>query len=148
MYEVAVFIHILAGIAWFGGGMFHQLHMNRLRASNGQEAVAAQEETFEWAEKWVFIPAPLLVLATGIIMVTVNDAWAFSQPWVYLALGLWVLEAIMGGAVAGRLVSRIKETRAAGGDLTLLVDRYLALSWIDVAILTVVLVLMVFKPGV
>jgi len=148
MYELAIFLHILAGIAWFGTGLFFQLHTNRLRSVSGGGEVADVMESFSWTEKWIFIPAPVLVLATGIVMVVSNDAWAFSQPWVYLALSLWVAEAIMGGAVGGKLLARISETRTDGGDVSSLVDRYLSLAWIDVAILTAILYLMVFKPGV
>lgn len=147
MYELTIFLHILAGIAWFGTGLFYQLHTNRLRSVSDGGEVADVMESFSWAEKWIFIPGPLLVLATGIVMVLVNDAWAFSQLWVYLALSLWVVEAIMGGAVGGKLIARISETRAGGGDVSALVDRYLSLAWIDVAILTAILYLMVFKPG-
>lgn len=42
----------------------------------------------EWLDDWIFTPAPLLVIATGITMAIMNDAWDFSQPWVYLAMGL------------------------------------------------------------
>lgn len=147
MYELLVFIHILGGLTWFGGGLFYQLHMNRLRASNGQTAVVDQFDSFAWSEKWLFLPAPLLVIATAITMVLVNDAWSFSQPWIYVSLALWVVEAIMGGAVGGRLMGRINETRERGGDVASLVDRYLSLAWIDVAILVFLLALMVFKPG-
>lgn len=147
MYELLVFIHILGGLTWFGGGLFYQLHMNRLRASNGQTAVVDQFDSFAWSEKWLFLPAPLLVIATAITMVLVNDAWSFSQPWIYVSLALWVVEAIMGGAVGGRLMGRINETRERGGDIASLVDRYLSLAWIDVAILVFLLALMVFKPG-
>lgn len=148
MYELAIFVHILAGIAWFGAGLFYQLHTSRLRAVSGHGDVAVAMESFLWTEKWIFIPAPLLVIITGIVMVVANGAWAFSQPWVYLALSLWVLEAIMGGAVGGRLLGRIQETLAGDGDPSALIDRYLSLAWIDVAILTAILVLMVFKPGI
>ncbi len=148
MYITILFVHILAGIAWFGGGLFFQLHMNRLRAADGQSAAASQLETFGWAEKWIFIPAPLLALVTGITMVATNDGWTFSQPWVYLSLVLWVVSAITGGAVGGKNLKQIMQARADGGDVTPLVDRYLSLAWIDVAILTLILFLMVFKPGV
>lgn len=147
MYELLVFIHIMGGLTWFGSGLFHQLHMNRLRASNGQAAVAAQFDSFAWSEKWIFVPAPLLVIATAITMVLVDDAWSFSQPWVYLSLALWVVAAIMGGAVGGKTMGQINETRERGGDVAPLVDRYLSLAWIDVAILVSLLALMVFKPG-
>lgn len=95
----------------------------------------------------VFIPAPLLVLATGITMVAVNDAWAFSQPWVYLTLALFVADAILAGAVGGKTIGRIQEGWSQGADVSAFVDRYLSIAWVDVAILTVILALMVFKPG-
>jgi hypothetical protein len=147
MYGLLVFVHILAAIAWFGTGLFHQLHMVRLRSVSGHADVGYQMESMSWTEKGIFIPAPLLVLATGITMVAVNDAWAFSQAWVYLSLGFWVAEAIMGGAVGGKLLGRIQEAREQGGDVSGLIDRDLSIAWVDVAILTVILVLMVFKPG-
>jgi uncharacterized membrane protein len=106
VYTTILFIHILAGLAWFGGGLFFQLHMNRLRAADGQSAAASQLETFFWSEKWIFIPAPLLALLTGITMVATNDVWGFSQPWGYLSLGLWVASAIMGAQSGARMSNR------------------------------------------
>jgi uncharacterized membrane protein len=147
MYGLLVFFHILAAIAWFGGGLFLQLHMSRLRGTAGRAEAALEIDRFTWSEKWIFIPAPLVVLATGITMVAVNDAWAFSQPWVYLALALFVADAILAGAVGGKTIGRIQEGRSRGADVSAIVDRYLSIAWVDVAILTVILVLMVFKPG-
>lgn len=147
MYQLLILVHILAAIAWFGTGLFYQLHMTRLRSVSGHGEVGSQMEWMRWTEKGIFIPAPLMVLATGIAMVAVNDAWEFTQAWVYLSLGLWVAEAVMGGAVGGKLLGRIQEAREHDGDVSVLVDRYLSIAWVDVTILTLILVLMVFKPG-
>lgn len=147
MYEIALFLHVLAGLLWVGAGIFLQLQMVRVRSAQGQAVVADQGDDFAWTDKLIFMPASLVAILTGVFMVIDNDAWEFSQVWVIVALALWVLSAIMGGAVGGRTIKQIESVRSEGGDVGPLVDRYLATTWIDVLILLGLVAMMVFKPG-
>jgi uncharacterized membrane protein len=94
----------------------------------------------------VFLPAPFLVIATGIAMVFVSDAWAFIQTWVYLAIGFFVVVLIMGGGFGDRMERRMKEAREDGRSLLDVFDRYLRLGFIEMGVIVVIIFLMVYKP--
>ena len=147
MYEIAVLIHILAGIAWLGGGLFIQLHAQRVRVAQGNEAVAAYLDSIEWTGTRWFPPASLGVLVTGLIMVATNDAWGFGQEWIYMALIFFVISGVLGGAIGNRVLKQIRQTNQEGGDLNPLLDRLVRIEWLDIIALLLIVVLMVFKPG-
>ena len=102
-------------------------------------------------EKYIYIPAPILVLLTGLTMVAVNDAWRFSQPWVYMALTLLVLAGILGGAVGSRLEKRMEslreEDRVASSDYEQVLAKTLNSGWLELALMVGLILLMVYKPG-
>ena len=151
MYELLIVIHILAGIAWVGGGLTEQLSVQQARASGGAAAADRQIVSLAWMEKFIYIPAPIIVLITGLTMVAVNDAWGFSQPWVYIALSLLVLAGILGGAVGGRLGKRIEELRGEGlvdsPEYLQTLSKVLNSSWLELVLMIGLIFLMVYKPG-
>lgn len=151
MYELLIVIHVLAGIAWVGGGLTNQLAIREARRSDGAVAADRQIVALGWMEKYIYIPAPILVLLTGLTMVAVNDAWRFSQPWVYLALTLLVLAGILGGAVGSRLEKRMEslreEDRVASSDYEQVLAKTLNSGWLELALMVGLILLMVYKPG-
>ena len=94
----------------------------------------------------VFNPAPILVVATGVIMVIVSEAWAFSQIWIYLALVLFVVALSLGAFFADRWVKQMEEAREQGRVASELFDRFLRLGAVETAILIGIVFLMVYKP--
>lgn len=151
MYEVLILIHILAGIAWIGGGLVQQLAVTQARKRGGPLEADRQIVGLEWMERFIYIPAPVLVLVTGLTMVIVNDGWDFSQMWVYLAIGLAVVAGVLGGAVGGRLEKSMAALRDGGlvaePEYGRVLRSTLNTGWLELAVMVGLVALMVFKPG-
>ncbi len=145
MYELLVLIHILSGIAWVGGGFLFMLGIKGIRDSEGHEAA---ERTMARLEKASAVTnwAPLLVFATGITMVAVSDAWAFSQIWVYVSLALFVVVLILGAGVADRLEKQMKQARQDGKHNPELLDRFVRVGFAEMVFFAGIVFLMVYKP--
>ena len=95
----------------------------------------------------IFLPAPFLVIATGLTMVIVSDAWAFGQVWVYMAIALFVVALIMGGGLGDRMERQMRDARKEGRSLPDVFDRYVRLGFTEIGIMLVIVSLMVYKPG-
>lgn len=134
-----------------GGGFVIQVTVLRVRRTGGQEAADRVLQSFRWADDWLAILAPLLVVATGIAMVIDTPAWRFSQVWIYLSLVLLVVYEALALTVGGRLYRRMTAARedaaVAGPAFGDALGRYLGLGTVLVAFLVTVVVLMVLKPG-
>ncbi|HEY7468411.1 MAG TPA: DUF2269 family protein [Acidimicrobiia bacterium] len=147
MYDLLVLIHILSAMVWVGGGFVLVAVERHAFNTGGHEGLDRTMRALEWTDDWIFTPAPLLVVATGVTMVIVNDAWAFSQSWIYLALGLIVVEFVTGF----RELNRIKAARESGSvsspEYGVALKAYLRFAPFAVSLLGVIVVLMVFKPG-
>lgn len=147
MYEFLVLIHIISAMVWVGGGFVLVAVERHDFRVGGPQGVARTIAENEWVDDWIFTPAPLLVIATGVTMVIMSDAWAFSQPWIYLALGLILVEFVAGY----RELKEMKEAREKGVDtpeFRKALTGYMRLAPLAIVMLATIVVLMVFKPGV
>lgn len=146
MYDVLVLIHILSAMVWFGGG-FVLLAVERHALKTGGHVDADRMlRQLEWTDDWIFTPAPLLTIASGVTMVIVNGAWEFSQPWVYLTIALIVIEFATGY----RELKQLKEAQPEGTDSPeygAAIDAYFRFAPAAILMLGVIVFLMVFKPG-
>jgi uncharacterized membrane protein len=149
VYDLLVFIHVFSAVLWIGGVIGLLVMVQYTRKHEG--AVAADPVVARVERLLLFyVAGPVLVLASGITMVAVSDAWSFSEPWVYLAIALFVVGTVVAGTAGGAE----RETRAAresgevdGAALERLQGRYLRSVWASIVILASIEVLMVFKPG-
>lgn len=146
MYELLVVIHILSAMVWVGGALVLMLGFRQLKRSEGQAAVDTTLDRLEPAVNRIFLPAPFLVILTGLTLVGVSDAWSFSQVWVYLAIGLFVVVLIMGGGFGDRMERQMRQAREDGRSLPDLFDRWLRLGFIEMGVIFVIIGLMVYKP--
>jgi uncharacterized membrane protein len=115
MYELAVFFHILGGFVWIGGILYLQSIWHRMILSDSDDSARGIFEAIEWSANRVLVPAGVVVLAAGITMVAVNDAWAFSQLWVILALILFAVSAFGFGTWTDKLIARSLELLGTEG---------------------------------
>lgn len=145
MYESLVLLHVLAGFAWVGGGFMLVLGTRTIRRANGHDAVDEMLARMEKAANYVFSVTPVLVIVTGVTMVLASDAWSFSQTWAYLAIALFVVAAVLGGA-SDRMEKRIKTAREEGAVASDAIDRYLNLGVLEMVVLVGIISLMVYRP--
>lgn len=152
VYELAIFLHILAGFIWIGGLLFVQSIWQRMILSDSDESARGIYEAIQWSGNRIIIPAALVVLGAGITMVAVNDAWAFSQLWVILALALFGVSAFGFGTWTDKLTARALELlndEGVKGPTYVAATRTLIRAvQVDGIVVVSILALMVFKPGI
>jgi uncharacterized membrane protein len=148
MHNVLVVIHVLAAMAWVGGGTLSALLSYRaLSTGEGFETIATQELT---AGSRLFGPAAVLVLLSGITIVLTTPSWRFSQTFVWLSLTLVLISLAVGGGFYNRTWTRMRALYADSPDdpeLVRLRGRMALVQRVDLLILIAVVVLMVTKPG-
>jgi putative copper export protein len=148
MHELLVVIHVLAAMAWVGGGLYSTVMSERaLATGEGFEFVAGQAQR---AGTRLFAPASAVVLLSGITIVVTTTSWRFGQTFVWASLILAAISLLIGAAFYGPTWAKVRSLQAETPDspqLVVLRRRVLWVTRIDVVVLMSVVVLMVTKPG-
>lgn len=152
MYTFLVLVHIAAAMVWMGGGLYALLLSQRSLVVKDDVAVGSFLESQEKVNGPIFAIAPPVALLAGIGLVFWSDAWSFSQNWVYSALALSVVAAVIGGGLESGAAKKAKatfdETGSSSPEFAAAVQKAHRFGWIDLVVLVAILVLMVFKPGI
>ena len=151
VYDWIKLFHILAAIVWVGGGVFVQIYVTRMKRANEMGRLLAFAKDIERIGITVFTPASILVLILGIAMVWYSPAWELGQLWVILGLvgiaNTIVVGAAFLGPEAGRIARLTEERGPEDAEVQRRVQRIFAISRYDLAVLVLVVVDMVIKPG-
>ena len=146
LYNVLLFVHVLAATAWIGGGGVLLLVAMRLRHSAAETATFARLLPFIGIR--LLMPAVVLLPVTGIWMVLDDSEWSFDQAWVRIALGLFVIAFAVGAIYLSRVgIAMARAAAAAAGELPRLVTRWMTGYAVVLVALLLVVADMVFKPG-
>jgi uncharacterized membrane protein len=150
-YQALLLIHILAGMAWVGGAFVLVLTLWFARRSYPPQDVDRLMQDLRWADTWLAIPAPLLVLVTGVAMVLDSRAWNLTQAWVLGSIVLVVAYELVALTLGGRLYRRIERARAqaelASGDHARTMTAFVRLGFVLLMLLVITVWSMVYKPG-
>ena len=147
--EVYLFIHIAAAVIWVGGGALLSIMGTRAMASGDRDRLrGVVNEAADIGNK-LFIPAGLVVVAMGLLMV-LDGPWDFDL-WIVLGLLGFVATMGTGALVLGPRAEKIAHaTEAAGGAFTAEAElesrKLLTLARTDVVVLFLVIADMVLKP--
>jgi uncharacterized membrane protein len=147
-YDVYLFIHILAVVAWVGGGFALVLMGMWATAARDDDATQFVVGAAAKLAKRVFIPASLVVLTMGILMLA-DGPWSFGSLWIVLGLAGFLTTAVTGGAVLGPMSERITAMIDADGfteEARTASQRLLALARLDYVVLFLVIFDMAVKP--
>jgi uncharacterized membrane protein len=150
-YRVLLLVHILAGMAWVGGAIVIETTLFVTRRSKPPEEVDRVMRSFAWADTWIALLAPLLVVVTGVTMVLLSGSWSFGQAWILGSIGLVVGYEAIAMTIGARLYRRL-DTARRDGTLESAAHVRTMRSWgrlgaILLTLLVAVVGLMVFKPG-
>lgn len=149
MYELLLFLHILGGVTWVGGAIYAQALAIRVSRAEDPNELPALARHLAVLGLRVFMPASLVVIVTGVVM-TVQQ-WSFGQPWIAVAVGLWVLSAALGAVYVGPRIGKVGLLFEAEGPASeaarSLLQRLFLVSRLELLSFLVILGLMVFKPG-
>jgi uncharacterized membrane protein len=149
LYQLVLYVHILSGVIWVGGAVYAQLLAYRASrsADHADLPVVARHAAFLGTR--VFMPAALLIIITGVVMVL--QAWSFGQLWIAVAVALWVLSAVLGGAYVGPRIASIgalfeKEGPESPAGRAIL-ERVFLVSRLELVSFAIIIAMMIFKPG-
>jgi uncharacterized membrane protein len=149
LYKAIVFVHVFAAIVWVGGAFFFQVKIAQFKRANDNAGFLQLGKDAEHIGQRLFMPASVVVLLAGIALVWYGP-YAF-ELWITLALGGIVATALTGslylGRTGGRLARLAEEKGLDDPGVTAMRDRLVTVSRVDYAVLVLVVLDMVFKPG-
>lgn len=147
LYTVFKFLHVLAAIAWVGGGFTLLVASMLAERAEGESALFKILEIMNLLGKSWFVPASFLTVVFGAITATFGGMW--GDFWVLLGLagfastfftGLLIIEPT-GKRLATLVAEARPEEAIAQGKKLLQIARF------DYTVMFVVILDMVFKPG-
>jgi uncharacterized membrane protein len=146
-YSIFKLLHVVAAIAWVGGGVV--LFFLGLRASAQKNETAKMQiidQVIVLSPIW-FIPASLSTLAFGIVLAFVGDLW--SQAWIILGLIGWAATFATGNFVLRPAAEAIGRANAAGraAEANALGEKILQVGKFDQTMLLLVIADMVLRPS-
>lgn len=151
LFEFLFFVYLIAAMIWYGGALTGVLLGGQIRRSGDVQAFARFCAAFAQVAGPLFGGTALVVLVTGAWMVALDGGPAFSDVWVMLVLGGWLVAMILGATAVGlswtKVANALAEPGATLDGVRDLVSRAVAFSWLDLAIRTAVIFVMVWQPG-
>lgn len=149
-YELLKTVHILAVVAWVGGGLAVNILGTRIAATGDTGRVIAFSREAGWIGQRFFLPASVVVLIMGVLAVLEGE-WSFGDPWVGIGITGIIVTALTGALVLGPEATRVgalaESQGTSSGEVQRRIHRILTVSRIDLVVLFVVIVVMVAKPG-
>ncbi len=149
LFEVLLFVHLLAAMIWIGGALVGALIGVFIRRQGDAEAMSKFCIAFASVAGPAFGGSSLLVVGTGIWMVA-ESSIEFSALWVSLSLAGWLVSMVMGATVVGgtwfKVGKLLQEPGATLDAIAPTIDKAVRLTWIDLAIRIGVVLLMVWQP--
>ena len=148
-YQTWLAIHVLAAIVWVGGGVMLQLLAVQILKTNDPERLAKFARDVEYISLRTFIPASLVLLVLGFVLMD-QGGWEYKF-WVIFALVGFALSFLSGVLVispeAGRVAKLTAERGGVDDEIAGRIERMLLYSRIELALIALIAMDMVFKPG-
>jgi len=148
-YLVFKSVHVLAAIVWLGGGATITLLAWRAQRSKDNAQLLQIAKQAEWLSTRVFVPASLVVVALGFVLIHKGD-WGYDHFWTLFGLIAWGVSFVVGatflGPESGRL-ARLVETKGPDEpEVAARVNRIIAVARTDIVLVLLVAADMVAKP--
>jgi uncharacterized membrane protein len=146
-YTIFKFLHVVASVAWVGGGVV--LFFLGLRANAQKDEAATMrviDQVVMLGPIW-FIPASLATLILGVILAFIGGLWVHA--WVILGLVGWAATFTTGNFVLKPTAEAMAKANAEGrtAEAQALGKKILEVSKFDYVMLFTVVADMVFRPG-
>lgn len=162
-YELFLFLHVIAAAAWFGAALLSMALLELASRAGERSWLVRFGEFDDSLAKVLFIPAALVTLVAGLVLVF-DGPWSFGDDgWVTGGLILLVAIFVLGVGLIVPTGQRLTEAAKSAlappaeleapavdlddkSDLAALIRRLRLLSWVDVSLLAIVIFLMTVKP--
>jgi uncharacterized membrane protein len=148
-YEILLFLHVSSVAFWLGAELLIDILV--LRAERQGEAAAVRRLFDELgALDPVFLPATVLVLATGVLM-TIDAGWSFDSLWIVLGHAGFAFIYLYGFLYLEPHVKRaramIEREDGLGPQAQALMRRFFLLWRVETVVLFLVVFDMTVKPA-
>lgn len=148
MYDTFQVVHVIAAVAWVGGGIFHVFASAQL-ASAPPTTLGHWAAVGEQAGRVYYAPAAVVTLLAGIGMVIVGGL-SWGEPIVSVGFAGVAASIVLGAVLVERASADLADAVEHGASperVTALRRRIRTYSVLDVAVLLVVVAVMVVRPG-
>lgn len=147
MYELALFLHVLAAGTWLGGNV-SRFVLNRRFVEEGSGLATFLRGTVDMGTRQ-YTPAAIILLITGIWMVAENDVYGFSEAFVSVGFAMVIIGGVLGGTVFGPRGREAASLRDAGDEAgaRAVENRLTAFGLLDTVLLVITIAAMVWSFG-
>ena len=150
--ELLLYGHIVGAILWIGGGVMFNVLSGRMRKAGNVEQITGIVEDSVWLGKAYYTPIAIWVLVSGITLVlTSSGAYDFKDIFVVVGIAVVIGSGILGGTYYSKEAEAIAEGARSRGIEDPVVksklDRMRVISWLELAALLLVELLMVLRAG-
>src|ERR1041384_6514658 len=130
-YLVFKSVHVLAAIVWLGGGATITLLAGRAQRSKDNAQLLQIAKQAEWLSTRVFVPASLVVVALGFVLIHKGD-WGYNHFWTLFGLIAWGVSFVVGatflGPESGRLARLVETKGPDDSEVAARVNRIIAVA--------------------
>lgn len=148
VYELFKYIHVVAAIAWLGGGLVMIILAMAAYGKDSAESLRIIKNVLYLGNR-VFLPAAGIALLSGIIMALVAPASLWGQAWLIVGLLGWATTFTVGNWIirprAERLVA-MEAKEGASPAVLALSQEMLQIAKFDFIMLFTIVADMVIKP--
>jgi uncharacterized membrane protein len=146
MRNFLLFLHILGAAGWLGGGLYGFQTYTQIARIGPPTAGDALKE-LEKRGKMYFGVTSGLVLVSGVALVLTSDAFGWTDGFVLIGLGAFILSGVVQSLVGKKANERLNEAATTGSGIEPAVRFWqIAAGW-DLVILVVVVWAMVTRIG-
>jgi uncharacterized membrane protein len=148
-YQTWKALHILMAIVWVGGALMIQLLAFQVLKADDPTRIEKFAKDIEVIGMRTFIPSSLILVVLGFVLIHMGR-WPYAF-WIVFAMVIWALSFISGAAFigpeSGRIGKLIEERGGVDADVRRRIERLLLFSRVELALLALLAMDMVLKPG-
>lgn len=145
MRDWLLIFHILGAAGWIGGGLYTWYASNQL-ARNSDTAGNAARILAGGADRY-FAPVAVVTLLTGLALVWTQEAWGWTDTFVLIGIGVFVVSGVWQPLVASKAEERYLVAMESGEGISEATGALNRAALVDLGILLVALWAMVVKLG-
>jgi uncharacterized membrane protein len=145
-FLVLKLVHVTAAIVAVGANVTYAVWMSRAHRDRAHLVFAI--ETIRFLDRRLALPAYVVVLATGVLMVS-GGVYSFTTGWIVAAIALYLVAVVVGvvafAPTVRRQLAQAKLDPSTAAYATL-ARRNNFLTVVTLAVVAAIVVLMVTKP--
>jgi len=148
LYELMLFLHIVAAVIWIGSGTLLNIQAFRADAARDHEGLRRVAADAASLAEVLFIPASVAVLVLGVLL-TIDGPWSFDELWI--VLGLVGIAATIATGVAvikprSEEIGEILERHGTTPEAAVKIKQLVTIGRIDLTVLYLAVADMAVKP--